>query len=295
MATAEPAIAVLPYGQRLGTSVAQVSLDDLAWPLGRPERLDSGTVCDLAASDHLIVYPRTSMHFQLHHGTAARLSVVLGEPSVIHARHLALLRLTYRRFFRVLTFNETLLSRIPNGIFFPLGTTWVPEWRSLNTAKSRMCSLIASAKRDSEGHKLRHASVDWIRRQDRDVDVLGRGYIPFDAKADGLAPYRYSVVIENVRERNYFSEKLVDAVLCDTVPIYWGCPNLDRFMAPDGIIQCASEADIRQAVERMSVEDYDRRRPAIEALKPVVASFCDLEARAARAIRDALGGMSGEA
>jgi len=34
-----------------------------------------------------------------------------------------------------------------------------------------------------------------------------------------LTPYRYSVVIENVREPGYFSEKLVDALLCGTVPI----------------------------------------------------------------------------
>ncbi len=78
---------------------------------------------------------------------------------MIHAKHLALLRLTHGRFFLVLGFNETLLSRIPNGLFFPLGTTWVPKWRDLDANKMAMCSLIASAKRDSTGHKLRHLVV----------------------------------------------------------------------------------------------------------------------------------------
>jgi len=282
------AIAVLPYGQRLGPALATLPVSELVWPLGCPDRLMGAVVGDLRADDHLIVFPRTTTHFQLCRGTRAQISLILGEPSVIHAKHLALLRLTYGRFFRVLTFNETLLSRIPNALFFPLGTTWVPEWRDLTVSKIRMCSLIASAKRDSTGHKLRHAVVDWARGTSADIEVMGRGYTAFDSKADGLAPYRYSVVIENVREANYFSEKLVDAVLCNTVPIYWGCPNLDRFIDPAGIIQCQSAEDIQQAIAAMSEADYARRLPQLQAIQPVLGSYCNLEKRAAEAVRTCL-------
>ena len=284
----QPAIAVLPYGMGLGPHLASAPVSDLIWPLGCPARLNGATVGDLRADDHLIVFPKTATHFGLRRGTRAQISLILGEPSVIHAKHLALLRLTYRRFFRVLSFNEELLGRIPNGIFFPLGTTWVPNWRDLPLNKEKMCSLIASAKRDSTGHKLRHRVVDRVRQQGLDVDVMGRGYTPFESKADGLAPYCYSVVIENVREANYFSEKLVDAVLCNTVPIYWGCPNLDRFIDPSGIIQCASEGDISHAIDNMSKSDFARRLPQIQAMQPVLAGYCDLELRAAKAVRDAL-------
>ena len=284
----EPAIAVLPYGMGLGPKLAPVPVSDLIWPLGCPDRLNGANVGDLQRDDHLIVFPRTATHFRLRRGTNARISLILGEPSVIHAKHLMLLRATHGRFFRVLSFNETLLARIPNGIFFPLGTTWVPEWRELALQKTAMTSLIASAKRDSAGHRLRHAVVDWIRKTGQDVDVMGRGYRPFASKADGLAPYRYSVVIENVREQNYFSEKLVDAVLCNTVPIYWGCPNLERFFDPAGIIQCTSQDDIRRAVQGASEADYHARLPQLQAIRPVVAGYCDLERRAAEAVRDSL-------
>lgn len=286
--SADPAIAVLPYGQRLGLALATVPVSDLIWPLGCPDRLVGGMVGDLRADDHLIVFPRTNTHFQIRKGTQAQISLILAEPSVIHAKHLTLLRLTHGRFFRVLTFNETLTSRIPNGVFFPLGTTWVPEWRDLPLDKTAMCSLIASAKRDTTGHKLRHEMVDWARRSGAEVEVMGRGYKAFDTKAKGLAPYQYSVVIENVREPNYFSEKLVDAVLCNTVPIYWGCPNLDRFIDPTGIIQCQSAADIRQAIAAMSSDDYANRLPQLQAIQPVLAGYCDLEKRAAEAVRACL-------
>jgi Glycosyltransferase family 10 (fucosyltransferase) C-term len=284
----EPAIAVLPYGRGLGPRLADMPVADLHWPLGCPARLDGARVGALRADDHLIVYPKTMTHLGLRRGTRARISIILGEPSVFHAKHLNLLRLSHRRFWRVLSFNEELLSRIPNGVFFPYGTTWVPEWRDLALNKTKMCSIIASAKRNSTGHKLRHQIVDWTRDTARDVDVMGRGYIGFDDKAEGLAPYRYSVVIENVREKNYFSEKLVDAVLCNTVPIYWGCPNLDRFVDTSGIIQCQSEADIRAAIETMSEADFTARLPQIQAIQPVLAKYTDLNKRAAEAVQASL-------
>lgn len=284
----EPAIAILPYGMSLGPKQAKLSLDQLTWPLGHPAHLKGGTLADLGKDDHLIAYPKTKMHVLPSFGTKAQISLIMGEPSFIHARHLALLRVTYRRFFRILSFNEDLLAQIPNGIFFPFGTTWVPEWRSLDTTKTRAMSLIASAKQDTQGHRLRHSMVEKVRKSGLDVDVMGRGYIPFADKADGLAPYRFSIVIENMRENNYFSEKLVDAVLCNTVPIYWGCPNLDRFIDTRGIIQCDSEEAMMNAVSSITQAEYDARLPFLKEVQPTLDAFCDLEKRAAEAIRDAL-------
>ena len=152
-----------------------------------------------------------------------------------------------------------------------------------------MCSLIASAKRDSAGHQLRHRIVDHIRATGRDVAVMGGGYAPFERKADGLAPYRYSVVIENVREPDYFSEKLIDALLCLTVPIYWGCPNLGDFIDTGPIIECANRDDIMRAIRNASETDFEQRLPSIRKLKPELEKFCDFETRAAKAIRDTLG------
>ena len=143
-----PSICVLPYGHHQRSGLHATPLNDLAWPLGRPEWLEDGTVADLGPDDHLILYPRTLTHFRRRASVRCKVSLMVVEPSVIHGRHLKLLRMTWRRFFRVLSFNEELLAHIPNGIFFPYGTTWVPGWRELDVSKSRMCSLIASANRD---------------------------------------------------------------------------------------------------------------------------------------------------
>ena len=48
-------------------------------------------------------------------------------------------------------------------------------------------------------------------------------------KEDGLKSYKYSIIIENSSEVNYFTEKLIDACLLETVPIYWGAPNISEY------------------------------------------------------------------
>ncbi|NOR30919.1 MAG: hypothetical protein GQ539_07475 [Sulfitobacter sp.] len=284
----EPAIAVLPYGSKLGRRLAKRSLDDLVWPLGRPDRLAHGTVASLDKNDHLIIFPKTNMHFLPNLGTKAHVSPLVIEPAIIHARHLRWLRWTYRRFFKVLAFNQDLLQRIPNGLFLAFGTTWVPEYKDISVAKSKHMSLIASGKRDHEGHILRHSLVEYVQAKGLDVTVLGRGYAPFEAKSDGLAPYRFSVVIENVREPNYFTEKLVDAVLCETVPIYWGCPNIGDFFDTDGMIICETQEELEHAVATASEAQYEQLAPALRAAKSQAASFADVEKRAAETLKASL-------
>ncbi len=284
MSDNSPAVAILPHDVKLGARPKGIALDRLAWPLGRPARLDGGTLADLALDDHLIMLPRNSMHIRPGFGTRAKVSVMILEPAAIHGQHMKKLRWSHRRFHRVLTGDEDLLRRIPNGLFFPLGSTWVPEWRDLQIKKSAMCSLIASGKRSQEGHMLRHNTVNWVRDEGLDVEVMGLGYKPFDAKAEGLAPYRYSIVIENVRERNYFSEKLIDAILCRTVPIYWGCPNIGDFMDTSGMVICETEAEVRTAVQGMSAENYSERLPGLNAAVETADAYSDYMGRAAKAV-----------
>jgi hypothetical protein len=281
-----PAAAILPYQVKLGGRPAQISLDALDWPLGRPDRLrgTGRTVADLAPFDHLLIFPRTSVHLRPSFGTRAQVSIMMFEPEAIHGKHMRLLRYSHRRFHRVLTSNEALLAAIPNGLLFPLGSTWVPDWAERRHVKTRMCSLIASGKRDLEGHKLRHSMADWVMNDGLDVDVMGKGYQPFEHKHEGLSPYRFSIVIENVRERNYFSEKLVDAVLCQTVPIYWGCPNLGDFMETSGMILCETGDEMRNAVRNLTEDRYADLLPGLLKGIEGASDYAPLYERAARAV-----------
>ncbi len=274
-------VAILPYGTKAGPGLAKMPLRDLRWPMGFPDGCD-GTVGDLSANDHLIVYPSSRLYYMPFIGVKCRVSVMIVEPAAVHRRHMRLMRYFYRRFYRVLTCNPALQEAIPNALHYVFGSSWVKNSDNLDRTKQRNLSLIASAKRVYEGHRLRHAVADWLRAKGIEADILGRSYLPFDVKSDGLAPYRYSVVIENVREEGYFTEKLVDCLLCDTVPIYWGAPDIGKYFDVGGMLICETLDDIKTAVAGLSEAGYDERRSVILRNRKRAGMFADHEQNAAR-------------
>ena len=273
-------VAMLPYGVKPGYSLARMPLDRLVWPLGAPAGL-AGEVGDLDADDHLFFAPGTAALLGPRPGLRCKASLVLAEPRAYHGRYYRLARLLHRRFHRVVTYDETLLRVLPNALRVYFGTTWVPDFAEIDLTKTEAVSLVASGKRKLEGHKLRHAVVRACETAHADVAIMGRGYEPFERKSDGLARFRYSVVIENSRERNYFTEKLIDAIVCDTIPIYWGCPNIGDFFDPRGMIVCESEAEIMAAIAAAGPAGYAALLPHCRENRIVAPRFFDYERRIA--------------
>lgn len=186
----DPAVAVLPNNRKLGVWSSNILLDTLNWPLGQPARLRGKRLRHLRPTDHLLLYPRTTSYFRPTFGTRAKISIMVVEPEVVHQRHLKKLEKFYWRFHRVLTAKEPLAKTLPNGVFFPFGSTWVPEWHDVDVTKTNMISLIATAKRSQPGHHPRHEIIDWARTENQNLEAIGRGYKPFDKKADGHARYQ---------------------------------------------------------------------------------------------------------
>ena len=174
---------------------------------------------------------------------------------------------------------------LPNGRFLPFGTTWVDTKLDHSRSKTRRMSLIASTRRELEGHAMRHRIADWIRQAGQDVELLGYAYRPLETKTEGLAPYRFSVVIENSRHSGYFTEKLLDAFFCDTVPIYWGAPDISSFFDTRGMIVCETADQIRSAVASLTTADYERCMAFMPANRQAALALVDYEGNAANIIR----------
>jgi hypothetical protein len=184
----------------------------------------------------------------------------------------------------VLTFDQQLLRTLPQARFVPIGGCWIPEADQRMHAKTANVSIIASAKRDMPGQRMRHAIV---RKLGHRLDaVLGHGYRPIGVKTEGLQPYRYSIVVENCSRDFYFSEKLIDCLRTGTVPIYCGCPTLAPFLDPGGIITFDSTRSLARVLDRIGPDDYERRLPAIRRNFELAAAFRQPEWSVWRALRD---------
>jgi glycosyl transferase family 10 (putative fucosyltransferase) len=281
----DPVIALIPYYLKVRGKLVDISLDDLEWPIGRPQALEGMRVGDLGPQDHLFTYPRRWIYGRAARGLAANLSLMIVEPRSYHGHHMKLARLFHKRFYRVLTCDAHLLANIPNGEYFVFGNTWVEDWRDKDCTKTKMLSLIASNRKSLKGHKLRHRIVRHLRQDGTDVDIMGRGgYKFFEDKADGLATYRYSVIIENTREPGYFTEKLIDAFLLETVPIYWGAPDIGDFFNMEGIVECSDEATLLAAIQNISEDDYRARLPALFENRKTAIKYSNVLKSAAKVI-----------
>lgn len=274
-------LAILPYGTKITPKLSAFPLSSLSWPAGIPANIEGKTVADLTSSDHLLCYITSRLFYVPRPRVKAQLSAMIVEPYIVHRRNILWMRLFYRRFFKVLTANKALQKAIPNALPYVFGSTWVPDWQSISLEKSRLATLIASGKKSLPGHRLRHQVVDWISANKSEVDVVGRGYKPFDQKHEALATYRYSVVIENVQEPSYFTEKLIDCLLCKTVPIYWGAPDIGTFFDTNGMIICDNFEDITAALANISEADYQRRLDNISTNQLRAARYADHEKAAA--------------
>ena len=101
--------------------------------------------------------------------------------------------------------------------------------------KTKKVSCVVSSKHP---HRLNY--VKSLFKGDSPIELYGcghnktlygenyKGELNYDGKCKlrGLLDYEYSIVLENSQQKNYFTEKLADAILSWTVPLYWGCPNI---------------------------------------------------------------------
>ena len=133
------------------------------------------------------------------------------------------------------------------------GNTWMPqvwwldftydELTKLKPEKTKNLSVINSIKQSTEGHRKRISLINNLTKiYPKDLDVWGsitrgrenngpfKSKLPPKNKKEGIIPYKYHLTIENGSSPFYFSEKIVDPLLCWAMPIYWGCKNMDKLL-----------------------------------------------------------------
>ena len=105
--------------------------------------------------------------------------------------------------------------------------------------KTQLCSAVISNKNLGNTYQQR---IDFVKLLDTAniVDIYGKGWKDLehhkgeiDDKYDALKDYKYSICVENRKLDNYFSEKFTDAILSWTIPIYYGCPNINHYFPED--------------------------------------------------------------
>jgi hypothetical protein len=188
--------------------------------------------------------------------------VLVLEPPAVMPHSQSLVRQFYKSADIILSSYKIIEDPEKKVFPFVYGSTWIAEEERGIYRKEKNISIIASPKQATEGHKLRHAVI--ARYATRyGIDVFGRIYNPIDRKIKALADYRYSIIIENSQTEYYITEKLIDAFLTGTIPIYWGAEAARTIFDAEGMLVFKDEHDLNRIVKLATPQYYERKREAI--------------------------------
>lgn len=227
----------------------------------------------------------------------------LCEPQPILPRLSAWARRHLDRFDLVVVSSDHLVGASPKVVPLRYGTTWVPP-DAAPPAKSPGVSLVVGRKRRTEGHRLRHtvwrrqeeivvpkrfflSDRGWPRKLAWLAGVPGIDPLPanpwrWPALGDSKMPLfttQFHLAIENCRSRHYFTEKLLDCLLTDTVPIYWGCLDIGSVFDPAGMLLADSADALVAAANEATPERYAAMAPAIAENRRRAREYVDLGSR----------------
>ena len=182
------------------------------------------------------------------------------------------------KFLRVFT-HKTNLNNVQWQIDYPFHSTPVPE----GSKKLNRVATICSEKNFDNGHLLRNNFIRYVDFSETDgvdaneVDIYGRenyhqfsnykGPVPEDNKYNVYANYKYCLGVENNSEHNYATEKLWEAILCESLCFYWGCPNVEEYIDEKAFVRLPLEdpAAALQLMQQAIREDWWSQR--IEIIK----------------------------
>lgn len=136
-------------------------------------------------------------------------------------------------------------DKVKNGFNETISLPWLidksyqelKDLSHIGLNKTDKISWITSNSNMVAGHELRLGFIKYLKEQRFEFDLFGRGFNPIQDKFQALADYKYSIAIENYSSENYWTEKIQDCFLSWTMPVYFGCTNLEKYFPKESFIQ----------------------------------------------------------
>ena len=200
--------------------------------------------------------------------------LILLEPNEFFGLHNIAVKLQ-DHFTAILSWSDIIQNNCNNGILFTfngrvLDDVFINSIK--NKEKNFEVSFLCGDKNITNGHKLRHDIHNIELSHINSVDPIGYG------KRVLYQESMFNVVIENVYHKNWYN-KIGDNFLTNTVPIYWGCPNISDFGYDErGIIRFENENDLLNIINNITPDLYNSMKPYID-YNFEIAKQDDLETR----------------
>lgn len=191
---------------------------------------------DIEDYDYIVIFEKLSRPLQTSI-PVEKIIFVAGEASSIKKYRKKFLR----QFGHIITCQKSMKHK--SKFLRSPGHTWFSKRtydELLNTTvvkKTKLLSIVVSNKKFTHGHRQRlEFCLKLKRRLGDQVDFFGRGFNEFDDKWEAIAPYKYSIAIENSNENHWVTEKIGDCFTSHTFPFYIGAPNIEDYYDPRSFV-----------------------------------------------------------
>jgi Glycosyltransferase family 10 (fucosyltransferase) C-term len=246
--------------KHVGTGPFRQALHGSQIAFGGPE--------DLPEPDWLVIFDEPPPGFVTRVPRARRI-VILTEPPEIKP---------YRRRFleqfgvaiapmRISGYSGTVI-RSHAALPWFYGTETLEELRQMPPPpKINAVSVVITRKTKTPLHRARLRFVEQLQRRLGDrLQVHGVGFHIVENKREAIDPVKYHLALENNIHENFWTEKIADAYLGWSLPLYSGCPNMADYVPADAFLrlELSDLAHSIDVVERCLDDDpYESRFAAI--------------------------------
>lgn len=141
----------------------------------------------------------------------------------------------------------------------------------MSKTKGKIISSVMSSLNIMEGHKLRLEFLKELESKTK-CEIFGRdnkfnfksyiGPLPPNKKDDGILPYKYTFITENCDKKNYYTEKLIDSILGETLCFYSGPSNISDFINPRAFFEIDlkdRDRSIKQIMDAINNDEWEKR------------------------------------
>ena len=203
---------------------------------------------------------------------------IFQEPYYIH--FFPWMKADHSQFYRVYTHqspNSNSRYRVSNPLVpWHIGKTYkeLTSMKLDSRIKSNRIAWITSASQALPGHLKRYRFYQFLTKLKwSDLEIWGRGIRPIEDKWSVLSECRYAIAVENYYAANYWTEKIADCWLAETLPFYYGCSNLEKFFPSESFVRIDLDnfTDTVQFIRKfMESGEYEKRLPAIREARDLI-------------------------
>lgn len=122
----------------------------------------------------------------------------------------------------------------------------------------KFCNFIVSNGNNADPYREEaFRQINLYKKVDSGGQYLNNiGYCVAD-KLQFMQGYKFTLACENSSQKGYITEKIVEAWAANTVPIYWGAPDIAEEFNENAFINCMAYRNIYEVIEKIKEIDCD--------------------------------------